>query len=98
MNVVQSKLLKDYNFEFDGSPKDVGMKTGATIHTMNGLKMKATRVQDGDPLPATDGWWEKQHLKRGLSASGKPFLSKDEVATQNTQKRERPDDPGNAAM
>lgn len=74
------------------------MQTGATIHTMNGLNMRFKRVQDEDPLPATDGWWGKQHLKRGLSISGKPFSSSEEVVTQNQPVRERPDDPGNAAL
>jgi hypothetical protein len=60
--------------------------------------MKATAVEDGDPLPSTDGWWEKQHLKRGLSASGRPFMSPEAVATQNKPKPERPDDPGNSAL
>ena len=35
----QSMLLKEYDFEFAMNPKDVGMQTGATIHTMNGLNM-----------------------------------------------------------
>ena len=88
--------MKNYDFAFEGSPDDVGMKTGATIHTMNGLNMRATRVDPDAPLPSSDGYWEKQHLKRGFSASGKPFQTRDAVATQNLPKKERPDDPGNA--
>eukprot|EP00429_Kryptoperidinium_foliaceum_P049633 CAMPEP_0176126426 /NCGR_PEP_ID=MMETSP0120_2-20121206/63810_1 /TAXON_ID=160619 /ORGANISM="Kryptoperidinium foliaceum, Strain CCMP 1326" /LENGTH=739 /DNA_ID=CAMNT_0017461353 /DNA_START=259 /DNA_END=2475 /DNA_ORIENTATION=- len=91
-----SQLLKNYNFEFEGSPDDVGMKTGATIHTMNGLNMRVTKVDPEAPLPSSDGYWEKQHLKRGFSASGKPYTTKDAVASQNMPKKERPDDPGNA--
>ena len=72
------------------------MQTGATIHTMNGLNMRATKVTKEDPLPQTDGWWEKQHLKRGLTASGKPFQSPEAVVSQNVPKPDRPDDPGNA--
>ena len=82
-------MIKNYDFEFVGSPKDVGMKTGATIHTLNGLNMRVSRV---DP----DGYWEKEHLKRGFNANGKPFPTKEAVAAQNLPKRERPDDPGNA--
>jgi len=90
--------MKNYDFVFEGSPDDVGMQTGATIHTMNGLNMKFRKVSSEESLPQSDGWWEKQHLKRGLSASGKPFQSTEEVASQNQPIPERPDDPGNAAM
>jgi cytochrome P450 len=93
--VTMAVLLKNYDFEFEGSPDAVGMKTGATIHTMNGLRMRPTRVRNDDPIPSADGWWEKQHLKRGLTASGRPYQSLDDVAHQNMPKRQRPDDPGN---
>ena len=66
----QSMLIKKYDFSFKGSPDDVGMKTGATIHTMNGLNMAVHKSED---IPETNGWWEMQHLKRGLSGSGKPI-------------------------
>lgn len=95
---TMSILMKNYDFVFEGSPDDVGMQTGATIHTMNGLNMKFRKVSSEESLPQSDGWWEKQHLKRGLSASGKPFQSTEEVASQNQPIPERPDDPGNAAM
>jgi len=91
------QMLNNYNFVFEGSPDDVGMKTGATIHTMNGLNMRVTKVNPDDPLPHSDGYWEKQHLKRGFSACGKPFSSTAAVATQNLPTKERPDDPGNAS-
>ncbi|OEU16005.1 cytochrome P450, carotenoid hydroxylase [Fragilariopsis cylindrus CCMP1102] len=77
--VTFSVIIKNFNFEFEGSPEDVGMQTGATIHTMNGLRMRQTRVKKDDPLPSTDGWWEKQHLKRGLSSNGRAYQSKEEV-------------------
>lgn len=92
--VTFSMLIKNFDFEFEGTPDDVGMQTGATIHTMNGLKMRPTRAKPDDPLPSTGGWWERQHLKRGLSASGRPYHSKDEVEHQNLPKHDRPDDPG----
>ena len=95
--VTLSVLLKNFDFAFEGSPDDVGMKTGATIHTMNGLKMRPTLVSENDDLPSSDGWWVKQHLERGLSASGRPVQSKEEVATQNLPKKPIPDDPGNSA-
>jgi hypothetical protein len=94
--VTLSVLLKNFDFTFEGSPDDVGMKTGATIHTMNGLNMRPKPVSKSDDLPASEGWWEKQHLKRGLTASGRPFQSKEDVETQNLPKKRRPDDPGNA--
>ena len=37
-----------FRFRLAGSPKDVGMATGATIHTANGLKVTVERRQ----LPA----------------------------------------------
>lgn len=67
--VTMSMLINKYDFDFDGNPEDVGMKTGATIHTMNGLNMK---VKKADGIPKTDGWWSEQHLSRGLSATGLP--------------------------
>jgi cytochrome P450 family 97 subfamily B polypeptide 3 len=94
--VTLSVLLKNFDFTFEGSPDDVGMKTGATIHTMNGLKMRPKVVAD-DKIPPADGWWEKQHLKRGLSASGRPVKSKEDIATQNLPKKPLPDDPGMSA-
>lgn len=77
-----SMLLKNYDFEFAIPPEEVGMKTGATIHTMNGLMMRASKLSDEAPIPSTDSWWEMQHLKRGLSANGRPFASEDEVVRQ----------------
>ena len=60
-------MLNNYDFTFATSPEDVGMRTGATIHTMNGLNMNVRKLSKDAEPPATDGWWEKQHLKRGLS-------------------------------
>merc|ERR1711957_338304 len=80
--ITMSVVLNNFDFAFEGSPDDVGMQTGATIHTMNGLKMRLTSVKKDDPLPSTDGWWEKQHLKRGLSASGRPYQSEEEVESE----------------
>jgi cytochrome P450 len=71
-SVTLAMMIKNYEFDFAIPAKDVGMKTGATIHTMNGLQMRARRTTDKEP-PATDGWWEMQHLKRGLNANGRPF-------------------------
>jgi len=44
------------------------MQTGATIHTMNGLNMN---IKKSTGIPERDGWWEEQHLKRGLSKNGR---------------------------
>lgn len=74
------------------------MQTGATIHTMNGLKMRPRKVSRDEPLPSTDGWWEKQHLKRGLSASGRPYSTTELLESQNVPKPERPADPGNTSV
>ena len=46
--VTMAMLLNEFDFEFAGDPKDVGMRTGATIHTMNGLNMIPRRRKRGD--------------------------------------------------
>lgn len=62
--VTMSMLLNKYDFEFSGKPEDVGMKTGATIHTMNGLNMK---VRKAAGIPESSGWWERQISQRSHS-------------------------------
>lgn len=79
-------VLNKHEFELAIPAEEVGMKTGATIHTMNGLQMTARTLKKGDPLPQLDGWWTKQHLKRGLSASGKPYSSEEEALAESEQK------------
>lgn len=71
--VTLSMLIKNLDFEFAIHPDEVGMKTGATIHTMNGLMMKVKDIKVNREVPVKSGWWEMQHLKRGLSASGQPY-------------------------
>lgn len=66
--VTMAMVLNRFEFSFVGSPDDVGMQTGATIHTMNGLNMEVTKSSG---IPESDGWWEQQHLKRGLSKNGR---------------------------
>ena len=80
-------VLKEFNFELVGSPEDVGMKTGATIHTMNGLKMTVHACKDAT---RTDNWWEKQHLKRGLSPSGLPYDSEEDAVWDTESLRNKP--------
>lgn len=67
-------ILNKFDFKFKGRPEDVGMKTGATIHTMNGLNMI---IEKSSGIPETTGYWEMQHLKRGLSATGIPHKTSD---------------------
>jgi hypothetical protein len=60
---LQAILLNNYDFTFATSVDGVGMKTGATIHTMNGLNIYSQKIsKDADP-PKADRWWEKQHLR-----------------------------------
>jgi len=66
--VTMAMVIKKFEFSFVGSPDDVGMQTGATIHTMNGLNMN---IKKSTGIPERDGWWEEQHLKRGLSKNGR---------------------------
>jgi cytochrome P450 len=84
--VTMSLLLKNYEFEFAIDPDDVGMKTGATIHTMNGLLMRARKVSDDAVPPKAGGWWEQQHLKRGLNASGRRYATEEEAAWSTAQR------------
>merc|ERR1711957_487533 len=74
--VTMAKVIKKFEFSFVGSPDDVGMQTGATIHTMNGLNMN---IKKSTGTPELNGWWEEQHLKRGLSKNGR---RKSEVEAQ----------------
>lgn len=50
--VTLAMLLKKVDFTMVGSPDDVGMVTGATIHTANGLKMTAALRDPSVSTPA----------------------------------------------
>lgn len=51
--VALAMLMRRFEFDFVGSPSDVGMKTGATIHTRNGLIMRPRkRVLPAQPAAA----------------------------------------------
>lgn len=78
--VTMAMIINTFDFSLVGSPKDVGMKTGATIHTMNGLNMIMERRSEENPIPDTNGWWEKQHLKRGLNIDGRPYPTQEDAA------------------
>jgi cytochrome P450 len=48
-------LIKRYDFHLATKPEEVGMYTGATIHTRNGLKMTATRrIEETSALVAQE--------------------------------------------
>eukprot|EP00522_Entomoneis_paludosa_P001963 CAMPEP_0172472740 /NCGR_PEP_ID=MMETSP1065-20121228/68496_1 /TAXON_ID=265537 /ORGANISM="Amphiprora paludosa, Strain CCMP125" /LENGTH=751 /DNA_ID=CAMNT_0013230899 /DNA_START=186 /DNA_END=2441 /DNA_ORIENTATION=+ len=83
--VTMSMVMKNLDFDFAIPPEEVGMKTGATIHTMNGLMMTVRAVDGDKEIPETSGWWEMQHLKRGLSVSGRPYESKEDAVWQATE-------------
>ena len=76
----QAMLLKKYEFCFATSAADVGMKTGATIHTMNGLNMYVRRRKSNNDAIQPSGWWEEQHLSRGLDVTGKPYETTEDAA------------------
>ncbi|KAJ1406966.1 hypothetical protein B484DRAFT_337381, partial [Ochromonadaceae sp. CCMP2298] len=40
--VTLAVLLKKFDFQMAMRPEDVGVQTGATIHTRNGLKMRVS--------------------------------------------------------
>lgn len=51
--VTLAMLMRRFEFDFVGAPSDVGMKTGATIHTRNGLIMRPRkRVLPAQPAAA----------------------------------------------
>jgi hypothetical protein len=52
---------------------------------MNGLQMNVRTLKDDDPLPQVDGWWTKQHLKRGLSANGQPYAPEEAALAESEQ-------------
>ena len=41
--VALAMLMRRFKFSLAGTPQDVGMATGATIHTANGLKCRIER-------------------------------------------------------
>ena len=81
--VTMAMVLKNFNFDFAIAPEDVGMKTGATIHTMNGLQMipRPAPLVDPESMSSSkkdsSSYWAMQHLKRGFKANGRPFTTTD---------------------
>lgn len=78
--VTLSMILNKFDLTLVGKPEDVGMKTGATIHTMNGLNMLVSHKDNTNPLPATYDWWVNQHLKRGFNVNGQPYATTEDAA------------------
>ena len=79
-SVTLSMIMNKFDFNLVGSPEDVGMKTGATIHTMNGLNMVVSRRSETDPIPETNDWWVQQHLTRGFNVNGRPYATTEDAA------------------
>mmetsp|Transcript_15160 Transcript_15160/g.31782 ORF Transcript_15160/g.31782 Transcript_15160/m.31782 type:complete len:772 (+) Transcript_15160:209-2524(+) len=79
-SVTLSMIMNKFDFELVGKPEDVGMKTGATIHTMNGLNMIVKPRSEANPIPEANEWWGKQHLKRGLNVNGRPYSNNEDTA------------------
>ena len=86
--VTFSMIMNKFDFTFVGSPEDVGMKTGATIHTMNGLNMIVSHRSETEPIPKTNDWWVQQHLSRGFSASGRPYSTTEDAAWTTASRQE----------
>ena len=87
-SVTLAMIMNKFDFNLVGSPEDVGMKTGATIHTMNGLNMVVSHRSDTDPIPETNDWWVQQHLSRGYKSNGRPYETKED-AVWTTQSRQK---------
>jgi len=89
-SVTLSMIMNKFDFTLVGTPEDVGMKTGATIHTMNGLNMMVSPRSETNPIPETNEWWTKQHLMRGLSSTGRPYTSDEDAAWTTSANGMRP--------
>ena len=64
--VTMAMILRKLDFSLVGTPDEVGMVTGATIHTRNGLKMKAAlRRTSSCASPEVNG-----HKNSGSSVNG----------------------------
>ena len=50
--VVLARFVQAFDFELAVPPEEVGMVTGATIHTENGLKMRLRRRAAQQPRPS----------------------------------------------
>jgi cytochrome P450 len=102
--VTMALMIKKYDFDFAIPAEDVGMKTGATIHTMNGLMMRARQVNENEPVQSAEGYWEMQHLKRGLNANGRPYTTEEEAVWQTSERlshkkeEEKPNGEGGCPM
>ena len=66
------------------------MQTGATIHTMNGLNLIVRKRELSDDPVEDDGWWEQQHIKRGLDSKGKPYNTPEDAVWSSTMKSKTP--------
>eukprot|EP00804_Cyclotella_cryptica_P009753 CCRYP_013215-RD/>CCRYP_013215-RD protein AED:0.08 eAED:0.08 QI:437/1/1/1/0.75/0.6/5/159/731 len=82
-SVTLSMIINKFDFTLEGRPEDVGMKTGATIHTMNGLNMFVSPRSEENPIPETNEWWGQQHLSRGLNVNGRPYSNSEEASTRS---------------
>lgn len=76
-------LLKNFDFTMVGTPEEVGMVTGATIHTANGLKMTASprrpRASSASSPPlgeVLNGHKINGHTINGAKLSGAVAVSK----------------------
>jgi cytochrome P450 len=85
--VTMAMVINNYDLTFAIPPEEVGMKTGATIHTENGLQMYARKLNREDAPEKTNGWWGKQHLKRGLDVNGRPYETKEDAAWQTQEQQ-----------
>nr|AWN09468.1 cytochrome P450 [Phaeodactylum tricornutum]QDL56927.1 P450 carotenoid hydroxylase CYP97B1 [Phaeodactylum tricornutum] len=82
--VTMALMIKKYDFDFAIPAEE--MKTGATIHTMNGLMMMTRQVNENEPVQSAEGYWEMQHLIRGLNANGRPSTTEEEAVWQTSER------------
>jgi len=70
--VIMSMLLNKFDFDFKGKPEDVGMRTGATIHTMHGLNMYPRTVErkSAEEEEKEGGWFDIKREEYEAARSG----------------------------
>lgn len=76
--VTLAMMLKKLDFTMVGAPEDVGMVTGATIHTKNGLKM-TTSLRDTSSPPKVNGH-DAAKAHNGINGHGIKGVSLDAAA------------------
>lgn len=93
--VALSMLVRRFDFAFDGTPEDVGLDTGATIHTKNGLMMRVMKRADLANPSKREGVASEPELETAgsepeLETAGSPAAGPAAVASASTPGAQSP--------